>query len=83
MELNSHLGVCLDTCHVWDGGYDIANQLDEVLTEFDRVIGLGRLHAIHLTDSLNSLGAHKDRHAKIGKAALEKKPSSASCSIRH
>ena len=72
MELNSHLGVCLDTCHVWDGGYDIANHLDEVLTEFDRVIGLGRLHAIHLNDSLNPLGAHKDRHAKIGEGCIGK-----------
>ena len=62
IELSDHLGVCLDTCHIWDGGYDIVNHLDEVLTEFDRVIGLSRLRAIHLNDSLNPLGAHKDRH---------------------
>ena len=72
VERKDHVGVCLDTCHVWDGGYDIANHLDEVLTEFDRVIGLGRLHAIHLNDSLNSLGAHKDRHAKIGEGCIGK-----------
>ncbi len=70
VELSSHLGVCLDTCHVWDGGYDIANHLDEVLTEFDRVIGLNRLRAIHLNDSLNPLGAHKDRHARIGEGHI-------------
>ena len=56
--------------HVWDGGYDIANHLDEVLTEFDRVIGLNRLRAIHLNDSLNPLGAHKDRHARIGEGHI-------------
>lgn len=66
VELKEYMGVCLDTCHVWDGGYDIVNDLDGVLTEFDRVIGLGRLKAIHLNDSLNPLGAHKDRHAVIG-----------------
>lgn len=66
VTLNDHMGVCLDTCHVWDGGYDIVNHLDEVLTEFDRIIGLKRLKAIHLNDSLNPLGAHKDRHAVIG-----------------
>ena len=70
VDLNSHLGICLDTCHVWDGGYDIANHLDEVLTEFDRVIGLNRLRAIHLNDSLNPLGAHKDRHARIGEGCI-------------
>jgi len=64
------LGVCLDTCHVWDGGYDIANGLDDVLDEFDRVIGLDRLKAVHLNDSLNSLSAHKDRHACIGKGKI-------------
>ena len=72
VELNSHLGICLDTCHIWDGGYDIANHLDEVLAEFDRIIGLNRLRAIHLNDSLNPLGAHKDRHAKIGKGCIGK-----------
>ena len=64
------LGVCLDTCHVWDGGYDIVNNLEEVLTEFDRVIGLNRLKAIHINDSMNVLGAHKDRHEKIGKGKI-------------
>ena len=66
------IGICLDTCHVWDGGYDIVNHLDEVLTEFDRVIGLSRLKAIHLNDSLNPLGAHKDRHARIGEGYIGK-----------
>ena len=66
------MGVCLDTCHVWDGGYDIVEHLDEVVGEFDRVIGLGRLKAIHLNDSKNPLGAHKDRHAKIGEGYIGK-----------
>lgn len=66
VKLNSHLGVCLDTCHVWDAGYDIVENLDGILAEFDRVIGLHRLRAIHLNDSLNVCGSHKDRHAKIG-----------------
>ncbi|MBR0235053.1 MAG: deoxyribonuclease IV [Clostridia bacterium] len=70
VELSSHVGVCLDTCHVWDGGYDIVNDLDGVLTHFDSVIGLDRLKAIHLNDSLNPLGAHKDRHAKIGEGHI-------------
>lgn len=64
------VGVCLDTCHVFDAGYDIVNDLDGVLAEFDRVIGLDRLQALHLNDSLNSLGSHKDRHACIGKGSL-------------
>ncbi len=64
------LGVCLDTCHVWDGGYDIAGDLDGVLAQFDRVVGLPYLRAIHLNDSLNALGAHKDRHACIGKGKI-------------
>lgn len=64
------LGVCLDTCHVFDGGYDLVNDLDGVLSEFDSVIGLKRLRAIHLNDSLNPLGSHKDRHAKIGEGFL-------------
>ena len=64
------LGVCLDTCHVWDGGYDIVNDLDGVLDTFDRVIGLDRLKAIHTNDSMNVLGAHKDRHEKIGKGKI-------------
>ncbi len=64
------LGVCLDTCHVWDAGYDIAGDLDGVLDEFDRVVGLGRLKAVHLNDSLNALGSRKDRHACIGKGRI-------------
>ena len=70
VELNDKMGVCLDTCHVWDGGYDIVNDLDGVLNEFDRVIGLDRLHAIHLNDSMNARGSHKDRHAKIGEGKI-------------
>jgi len=66
VELCDHMGICLDTCHVNDGGYDIVNNLDSVLEEFDRVIGLEKLKAIHINDSLNPLGARKDRHAKIG-----------------
>lgn len=69
-ELSEKLGVCLDTCHVWDGGYDIVNDLDGVLEEFDRVIGLDRLKAIHLNDSKNPLGSHKDRHEKIGEGCI-------------
>ena len=72
VTLSDHMGVCLDTCHIWDGGYDIVNHLDEVVTEFDRVIGLSRLKAIHLNDSLNPLGAKKDRHAKIGEGCIGK-----------
>ena len=70
VEHDDTLGVCLDTCHVWDGGYDIREHLDEVLTEFDRVIGLPRLKAIHLNDSQNGLGSHKDRHARIGEGEI-------------
>lgn len=70
VTLSDHMGVCLDTCHVWDGGYDIAGHLDQVLTRFDTVIGLKRLKAIHLNDSLNGLGSHKDRHAKIGQGCI-------------
>ncbi|MDO4541058.1 MAG: deoxyribonuclease IV [Syntrophomonadaceae bacterium] len=70
VELADKLGVCLDTCHVWDGGYDIVNDLDGVLAEFDRVIGLKRLLAVHLNDSMNPLGGHKDRHAKIGEGNI-------------
>ena len=64
------LGVCLDTCHVYDGGYDIVNDLDGVLAEFDRVIGLDRLKALHLNDSKNSFASHKDRHACLGEGSL-------------
>ena len=70
VELRDHLGVCLDTCHVHDAGYDIVNDLDSVLREFDRVIGLSRLRALHLNDSKNPLGSHKDRHEKIGEGFL-------------
>lgn len=70
VELAEKVGVCLDTCHVWDGGYDIVGNLDGVLEEFDRVIGLDRLHAVHLNDSKNPLGAHKDRHAPIGEGCI-------------
>ncbi len=70
VQLSEKMGVCLDTCHVHDAGYDIVNHLDEVLTEFDRVIGLSRLKAIHLNDSMNPLGSHKDRHQKIGEGAI-------------
>ena len=66
VRLNEKMGVCLDTCHIFDGGYDIVNDLDGVLEEFDKIIGLERLHAIHLNDSLNVKGSHKDRHACIG-----------------
>jgi len=64
------LGVCLDTCHVYDGGYDIVGDLDGVLTEFDRVIGLDRLKALHVNDSKNPFGSHKDRHEKLGQGSL-------------
>ncbi len=66
IELSDQVGVCLDTCHVWDGGYDVRDDLDGVLEEFDRVIGMDRLRAVHLNDSKNPLGAHKDRHEVIG-----------------
>ena len=69
-EHDELLGVCLDTCHVADGGYDIVSDLDGVLDEFDRVIGLDRLRALHLNDSKNPLGSHKDRHEKIGQGTL-------------
>ena len=70
VELKDKLGVCLDTCHIWDGGYDIVNDLDGVLAEFDRTIGIDRLKAVHLNDSMNGLGTHKDRHAKIGEGNI-------------
>lgn len=69
-ELSEKLGVCLDTCHVWDAGYDIVGDLDGILTEFDKVIGLNRLKAMHLNDSLNDRGSHKDRHARIGEGHI-------------
>ena len=70
VDLSDHLGVCLDTCHVHDGGYDIVNDLDGVLDEFDRVVGIERLRAVHLNDSKNPCGAHKDRHERIGEGHI-------------
>ena len=70
VELKDKLGVCLDTCHVWDAGYDIVEHLDEVLEEFDACIGLARLRAVHLNDSMNVRGSHKDRHEKIGQGHI-------------
>ena len=70
IKLQEKMGVCLDTCHVWDAGYDIVSNLDGVLQEFDRVIGLERLKAVHINDSMNPLGAHKDRHEKIGQGNI-------------
>ena len=64
------MGVCLDTCHIHDGGYDLVEDLDGVLTEFDRVIGLKRLRAVHLNDSMNPRGARKDRHQKLGQGCI-------------
>lgn len=70
VEHKDRIGVCLDTCHVFDAGYDIVNHLDEVLDDFDRIIGIERLKAVHLNDSMNYLGCHKDRHQKIGEGAI-------------
>lgn len=70
VKLNHKLGVCLDTCHISDAGYDIVNDLDGVIEEFDRVIGLDRLKAIHINDSMNERGAAKDRHQKIGEGTI-------------
>lgn len=70
VALNTQMGVCMDPCHISDAGYDIAGDIDGVLTEFDRVIGLERLKAVHINDSMNPLGAHKDRHARIGEGYL-------------
>ncbi|MDD7399310.1 MAG: deoxyribonuclease IV, partial [Firmicutes bacterium] len=70
VTLSDLMGVCLDTCHVFDAGYDIVNDLDGVLTEFDRVIGLNRLKAVHINDSIFGLSSHKDRHAKIGEGKI-------------
>ena len=69
-KAGGRLGVCLDTCHVFDGGYDIVDHLDDVLEEFDRIVGLDRLKAIHLNDSKNPMGSHKDRHEKIGQGSI-------------
>ncbi len=68
--LPDKIGVCLDTCHIFDAGYDIVNDLDGVVAEFDRIIGLDRLYAIHLNDSKNPFGSHKDRHEKIGQGSI-------------
>ena len=70
VELKEHMGVCLDTCHVYDAGYDIVNDLDNVLEQFDKIIGLDRLYAIHLNDSKNPFNSHKDRHEKIGEGSI-------------
>ena len=70
VEKKSKMGICLDTYHVWDGGYDIVHDLDGVLNDFDHIIGLERLKAIHLNDSLNDCGSHKDRHARIGEGKI-------------
>ena len=70
ISVKEYLGVCMDSCHIWDGGYDIVNNLDGVLTEFDKIVGLDRLKACHLNDSMNPLGAHKDRHAKLGEGHI-------------
>lgn len=70
VQLQHKMGVCLDTCHVWDSGYDIVHQLDAVLEEFDQIIGLSRLRAVHLNDSMNLCGSRKDRHAKIGQGQI-------------
>jgi len=70
VEISDKLGVCLDTCHVYDAGYDIVGDLDGVLAEFDDIIGLDRLHAIHLNDSKNPFSSHKDRHERIGRGSI-------------
>lgn len=70
VRLNDRIGVCLDTCHVYDAGYDIVNNLDGVLEEFDHIIGLGRLRAIHINDSKNPFASHKDRHERIGEGSI-------------
>ena len=68
--MKDKIGVCLDTCHVWDAGYDLENDLDGVLDEFDEKIGLDKLKAIHINNSLNDCGSHKDRHANISKGKM-------------
>ncbi|WP_026497057.1 deoxyribonuclease IV [Butyrivibrio sp. WCD3002] len=70
VECKDKLGVCFDTCHTWDSGYDIVNDLDGVLSEFDRIIGLDRLKAVHFNDSKNECGSHKDRHEKLGQGMI-------------
>ena len=70
VTLQDKIGVCLDTCHIWDGGYDVVGDIDGVLETFDRVIGLDRLYAVHLNESMNVQGSHKDRHQKIGQGEI-------------
>lgn len=70
VELKEKMGVCLDTCHVFDAGYDIVNDFDGVLDEFDKIVGLDKLKAVHLNDSMNEIGSHKDRHQKIGEGKI-------------
>ncbi|MCD7973002.1 MAG: deoxyribonuclease IV [Candidatus Azobacteroides sp.] len=70
VELEEKMGVCFDTCHVYDAGYDIVDHLEDVLEEFDRIVGLNRLKAVHLNDSMHPMGSHKDRHAKIGEGTI-------------
>ena len=70
VELSDKMGICLDTCHVWDAGYDIVGDLDGVLEKFDRVLGLSRLKAVHINDSMNPRESHKDRHARIGEGTI-------------
>lgn len=70
VKLKNHIGVCMDTCHIYDGGYDIVNNLEGVLNEFDKVIGLNKLKAVHINDSKNTFGSHKDRHEKLGEGTL-------------
>ena len=81
VEYRDKMGVCLDTCHIWDGGYDIENDLDGVLTEFDREIGLDRLRAVHLNNSLNGCGSRKDRHAKLREGIM--RPETILAVVRH
>lgn len=73
VELSDKIGVCLDTCHVFDAGYDIVNNLDGVLEHFDKIIGINRLRALHLNDSKNPFASHKDRHEKIGLGSIGEK----------
>ena len=70
VDNKDNIGVCMDSCHIWDGGYDIENDLDAVFEEFDRIIGLDRLYAVHINDSMNPLKSHKDRHEKIGQGCI-------------
>lgn len=70
VDLQDKMGVCIDTCHIYDAGYDIVNNLDGVLTEFDHIIGLDKLYAVHLNNSMNPFGSHKDRHQKIDEGTI-------------